>query len=138
MHPRDPSNNPRELRLDSLQRLKVGGGYLSSVAVSILAGASLTAPVALGDSRAVRIIMPADWTAADITFQTSYDGVAPYQDLYDAFGAVYTVKAAAARGIILPVTDFFGVGWLKIRSGTPIAPVPQVGQRDLVLQLVGA
>lgn len=138
MEAKDANNNGRELRLDSLERLKVGGGYLSTIAFSIALNASVSGPIVLGDARAVRLSMPAAWTAADLYVQTSYDGVVAYKDLYNPDGTPYSFKAAAGTDILLPVVDFLGIGWMKLRAGPAGAPIPQAAQRDFVLQVVGA
>lgn len=86
------------------------------------------------DGRAAHLVMPSSWTAADLTFQTSYDGTV-FSNLYDAFGSEYIVKAAASRAIILPLVDFLGVTYIRVRSGTSAAPVTQSAARGIVVVL---
>lgn len=107
---------------------------VTALTASIPNGQSITANLDLGTSRLVRISTPAAWTAANLTFQVSADG-ATWVNLYDASGNEYTVTAAASRGIIIPLSDFLGVRYIAIRSGTSAVPVPQGAQRDLVLTL---
>ena len=57
----------------------------TSAAINIVGGA----PVAL--------MMPADWDAADITFQASADGGTTYYDVYDDAGNKVTLTVAADR-----------------------------------------
>jgi hypothetical protein len=114
----------------------VASGQVSSVTVNIPNGAAgLSAGTDLGLYRAARIAMPATWTAANLTFQASYDN-ATWNDLYDSYGVEYTVTAAASRSIILPIADFLGIRYIKIRSGTAATPVNQGAGRDLIVQLV--
>jgi len=113
----------------------VRSGKILNVTTTLVSGQSLTPAIDLGIGRLARLVIPAGWTAADVTFQTSYDGAA-WSDLYDASGNVYTVKAAAGRAILLPLADFLSMGRLKIRSGTPTAPVAQAADRALTLVLV--
>ncbi len=80
------------------------------------------------------IIMPADWTAAVLTFQASDDGVT-YRNVYDEFGIEYTVQAAVDRHILLDASRFAGVPYLKVRSGTSASAVNQGAERIIKLQL---
>lgn len=82
------------------------------------------------------IVMPAAWTAANITFQATYDidaATPVWNDLYDESGNEVTVVAAAARFIRLNPTDFAGISGLKVRSGTTGTPVNQAAARDVFL-----
>lgn len=100
--------------------------------VTIANGASLSGAVDLGTSRLARIVMPASWTTANLTFQTSYDGTT-YSNLYDSVGNEYTVTAAASRSILVDLKDFIAVRYLKVRSGTSGSAVNQAAARDIVL-----
>lgn len=107
-----------------------------AVSVTIANGASLSGAIDCSEGRPARIVIPSAWTTANLTFQTSYDGTT-YNDLYDAFGTEYTVTVGgASRGIILPLADFIGVRYLKVRSGTTGTPVTQGADRTLKLVLV--
>ncbi len=103
-------------------------------AAVIAASASLSGAIDCEDTRISRIQIPSAWTTANITFQTSVDGVT-YADLYDSFGVEYVVTAAASREIILPLADFLGIRFLKIRSGTTGTPVTQSAARSLPIML---
>lgn len=103
--------------------------------VSIGSGAALSGAIDLGPYKLGYVHMPSAWTAANLTFQISYDGVA-YGDLYDHLGGEYTVTAAASRAILVPVIDMMAVRYLKIRSGTAATPVNQAASRELFLTLV--
>lgn len=78
----------------------------------------------------VGIQMPADWTAASLTFQGSADGQT-YYNLYDPFGAEVTVQAADDRFIMIPPAGLGGMIYLKVRSGTSGTPVNQGAERAL-------
>lgn len=101
-------------------------------AVTIANGQSLSSAVVLGEDRLVGIAMPADWTAANLTFQVSHDG-STYNNLYDDSGAEITVTAADDRYIALDLTVFAGIQDLKIRSGTSGTPVNQGAERTITL-----
>lgn len=99
---------------------------------TIANGGSLSGAVDLAGKTLLGIVMPAAWTAANLTFQVSSDGVT-YNDLYDNVGAEKTVIAAASRFIIAIPADWVGVRYVKVRSGTAAATVAQGAQRDIKL-----
>lgn len=110
--------------------------FTSVLTATIASGASLSGAVDLGSGgRAARIAMPAAWTTANLTFQASYDGIT-YNNLYDKDGVEYTAQAAASRSILLPVADWYGIRYLKVRSGTSAAAVNQGAARSLIIQAV--
>lgn len=95
--------------------------------VTIANGASLSGAAFVG-GRLSAIIMPAAWTAANLTFQGSEDD-STYNDLYDDAGTEYVVTAGASRYIVLDPLAFVGVDFVKIRSGTSATPVNQGAAR---------
>lgn len=119
-----------------------GGDHVVKI-VNLPEGASgITDGIDLRRARLCRIVLPytggAGWVAANITFQTSYDGV-NWANLYDALGSEYTVTVGAItadRSVIIPFADFVGVRYLKIRSGTAAAPVNQTNAPNIVLVCV--
>jgi hypothetical protein len=110
-------------------------GQTSTTTTTIQSGGSLSTAIDLGTAKLGRIAMPASWTAANVTFQSSPDNVV-YNDLYDSNGNEYTITTAASRGIIVPHDDFLSVRYLKIRSGTSAIPVAQGADRVITLVLV--
>lgn len=104
------------------------------VSVTIDSGTSITAAINLGGRIPVGIIMPAAWTAANITFQASADG-SSFADIYDASGEYALTNAAADRYLDLDSNVFFGPLHLKVRSGTTGTPVNQGAERVLTLLL---
>ena len=78
------------------------------------------------------IIMPAAWTAANLTFQGSHEG-STYNDIYDEYGSELVVNAAAATHIVLQPAIWSGTRFLKIRSGTTGTPVNQAAARTIQL-----
>lgn len=109
----------------------------SVAAATILSGQSLSGAVDLGEQRAHRLALPAAWTAAAMTFQTSSDGLA-FNDLYTSDGE-YTLSSsvvAASRSIVLDQAVFYGVRWLKLRSGTSAAVVVQAADRAISIPTV--
>lgn len=110
--------------------------YTGSTAIEEIAtianAAFLSGAVDLDDKTLVGIVMPAAWTAANLTFQVSSDGVT-YNDLYDNVGIEKNIIAAASRFIIAVPADWVGVRYVKVRSGTAAATVAQAAQRDIKL-----
>ena len=100
------------------------------LSLTIANGVSLSGAIDLGDLCAVLVVMPVAWTAANLTFQASHDGVT-YQNVYDGFGVEYSLVAAAARNVAVPPSDLVGARFIKIRSGTSGTPVNQGAARTL-------
>lgn len=98
--------------------------------VTLSAGASLSAAMQLPPGHyPAALVMPAAWTAANITVQACVG--AACANLYDAAGNEVTVTAAAGRYIALDRETFHTVSVLKLRSGTAATPVAQVAARTL-------
>lgn len=110
----------------------LGGGRGTPFSAVIALNGNLSTAVDLGSQRPVRLIMPAAWTAADLTFQASNDGTT-FNNLYDSLGNEYTVKVDINRAVILPVYDFYGIRFLKLRSGTSGSPVTQLAARTILV-----
>ncbi len=99
---------------------------LQTVSAAIAAGASLSNGIRFGGLTAMTLIVPSGWTAANITFQVSYDGV-NYSDFRDIQGAEIGATVIAAGDVIqLDYRTFRGVVYLKVRSGVSATPVNQV------------
>lgn len=96
-------------------------------------GASLSGAFNLMGRIPAGIYMPAAWTAAGLSFQVSYDDVTYYNLRSLAGAAEYTAAAAADEYVPLDFTLFYGVRFVKVRSGTLGTPVNQGAARTLVL-----
>lgn len=105
-----------------------------TMTVTVTNGGTISEAAALRGMRLTGIVMPASWTAANITFQGSVDG-STFNDLYDDSGAEVTVVAAASRMIRLVPAEWARVKDIKLRSGTAAATVTQGGDRVLTLML---
>lgn len=94
-----------------------------------------------GGHAIVGIIMPATWTAADITFQISPDPVAHvavdaaptnFYNVYDETGGEVTIVGpAVSRAIMLSQNVYITGNYFKIRSGTSSVPVSQAADRSI-------
>ena len=90
---------------------------------------SLSAAVELNGHSVERIIMPAVWVAADLTFQISDDDGTTFQNVYWDWGAEMVVDAAASYTIELsPFVKLSNLDQLKVRSGTAGVPVVQTAE----------
>lgn len=85
--------------------------------------------------RLFNIVMPAAWTAANLTFQFSIDDGVTFVDMYDADGNEVTAAADSGRGIVILPEAFSAISHLKIRSGTSASEVIQVEERIIKLVL---
>ena len=107
-----------------------------TVPFAIASGQSLSDPLDSQGLELLGILMPASWTAANLTFQGSPDGQS-YADVYDRAGTEYTATAAASRLILLlPRDDLVPLRFLKVRSGTAGVPVAQAGGGRILTLLV--
>lgn len=113
-------------------RDNTGGAALVDATFTIAINTALSDAVDLGGLGAIRLVMPALWTAAALTFQTSLDNVT-YTDLFKPDGTEYSLVVAASRSIPLPPSDFAGFRWMKLRSGVSGTGVNQAAARTLIL-----
>lgn len=104
----------------------------------ILNGQSLSGLIQIGAGDLVAVEMPAVWTAAAITFQTSSDGVT-FQNLFDDAGVEIKLVVAASQNIAIgeganaKAEHFRGAAYIKIRSGTSAVPVAQAQNSTVTL-----
>ena len=108
---------------------------LETISVTMDAATSLTGAIHLGGLRLFGVIVPSDWTTANLTFQMSPDAGVSWFDLVDqnGDGVLLAGKAGAYVAVEKPA-QFAPVQYLKIRSGSSLSPVSQSAGR--VLQLV--
>lgn len=112
------------------------GSLPSVAAVSIAAGEALSDIVNMrGAYRFAGLIMPPQWTAADITFRGSFDGTTFY-DVFDNTNAEYKLpnsSIVAGRLYKFPITDLAMFPVLQLRSGVAGAQVNQAQKRDFLI-----
>ena len=99
----------------------------------IAAGASLSAPCALGALTLVGISMPAVWISAPLTFQVSPDGGTTWGNFFTYLGAEVTAVAVASQYLEVDPNIFAAVRSLKLRSGTSGTPVNQGSTVNITL-----
>jgi hypothetical protein len=102
---------------------------------TIVATESLSAAVDLQGYELRAIAFPSAWTAADVSLETSEDGVT-YRPVFSGT-AEAAVDAAASQWTVIPDDVAKGVGrYVKVRSGPSSAPVAQAADRTV--ELLGA
>lgn len=100
-------------------------------------GGSLSNAVEI-DGRLNAIVIPAAWTTAAITFSASADG-SNYHDVVDIVSGSRTERTLASGAITagdfvaLTRSDWAGMKYLKVRSGTSASPVNQGAARTFSL-----
>ena len=106
---------------------------------TIAAGGSLSNAVLLGDYTLSGLLFPAGWTAASISYQTSFDGGLTWYELNDSTGAAISLPATTAAGTYYAIDvrnpSLTGLTMIKIRSGSVGTPVTQASAR--VVQVIG-
>lgn len=101
------------------------------VTATIADGESLSGAVDLGGTAAIGVKTDAAFDAASLTLQGSDDGVT-YENVVDEFGAEVAIGPLAAGVNSLPfgvdlILNLMRYRYLKVRSGTALVPVNQVG-----------
>lgn len=105
----------------------------ASLTTTIATGATgLSGAIDLDTGTLSALIMPAAWTAAGLSFQISVDGT-NFFDFYDKTNAEITMSVAASRAYQLDPSNWLGIRYMKIRSGTTGTPVNQAASRTITL-----
>ena len=80
--------------------------------------ADLTGAADLQDYRLKALIMPAAWTAADITLQCSVDD-STFNPVYNESGTEYTLTVSTSRYVRLQMSDTYNLArYIKLKSST--------------------
>ena len=107
-----------------------------SVVATIAEAASLSDGVECYGMDVCRISMPAAWTAAEITFQVSDDGGTTYRNLFMEWGFELGAWVEASWSVETSVfLNLQNIEYIKIRSGSAGAPVAQVAERLISIEL---
>lgn len=107
-----------------------------SSAISLRQAISERGNPLIGNLGLVGILVPANWTAAAMTFQMSPDGK-NFGNVYSDGGVEYNVTAAAGNFVLLNPSAFASAMAIIIRSGTQGSPVNQTNPANLILALRG-
>ena len=112
--------------------ITVQGSLPVTITATITSGESISDDIDLGTGVVSMIVYPTDWTTATSTFQISYDGT-NWADLYDDAGVEIEIGAEAAVAIRLNLSDWLGIKYLRIRSGTSATAVAQGDDRSIMI-----
>lgn len=91
-----------------------------TVTITVATDAKLSSPAFLDGRTLAALVLPAQWTSSDLTFQVSLDGDT-FFDLYIGATGQYTVAAAqavAGAAIALDVDVLRGWDYVIVRSAT--------------------
>lgn len=138
----DTDGDNAALTTDAFGRLHVAPGYRVAT-VAIGSGASLSAEIDTTGRSLAAILIPSDWTLADLTFQIASASGGTYMDLYDdqnneirvVIGAVGAARALGLDSVAFALAPF---RYIKIRSGPSAGAVNQVGAKTLTLIFKGS
>ena len=106
------------------------------VVATIANNGSLSGVCDLTTMRSIGIIMPAAWTAADLTFQVCDTAGGTFVNLYDSNGTEVDIAAAASKAYTLSAAMTRLIApwrYIKVRSGTSGTPVNQGAQRLITI-----
>lgn len=124
---------PAPNQADDFGKTVAVGAQAVAVNVPFIAGASLSDAIDLRTARLIGLWIPAGFSGALLTFQSSADG-ATFGELNDDTGASVSITIAAGTFVIITKpSQWLGVRWLKVRSGTSGAPVAQAAAAIVVL-----
>lgn len=100
----------------------------------IAQNAALSAVIALNQIVPGAFRIPSNWTAANLTFQSSDTEAGTFDNIYLDEGTEYTVTVAASRLVVLRQPLLLAhARFLKIRSGTSETPVNQTDADKTIL-----
>lgn len=126
-----PAGAATDAKLEAVRALLAGTLTTQPATVSpgtvngnLAAGSSQGAEANLGGLSVVRLNVDNWNTAADLTFETSPDGVT-WRPLYDAYGNLVQYKVSGSRAVNVPVGDLLRLTRVRARSGAPGAYVAQ-------------
>lgn len=116
--------------------------YPETMNAVIAIGTSLSTEIDTQDFPFIGVIMPAAWTAANLTFQVASRDAATggvYSNLFDDVGQEVVVSATAGRAIAIDAAalKLAPFSYLRVRSGTSATPVNQAAERTLVFVMKG-
>ncbi len=111
------------------------GSDISSTTATIAKDGTLSGVVALNGYNKFTLIMPAEWTAAHVTFQACDTVDGTFVDLYTEAAAEVDIDVSA--GGVYPLTTSSAslsyLPYIKIRSGTTALPVQQAAARTITI-----
>jgi hypothetical protein len=103
---------------------------------TIPAGQSLSSAIDCTAGAPIMVFMPMEWTDARLTFQVSYDGT-NWRDVFDrnAQEVAVNIRPGTAVRMTSEWTESALGGWIRIRSGSRVTPMPQAADRVFMLMI---
>lgn len=102
---------------------------------TIANGASQSNVIPLEGHVVLAVLLPAAWTAADLTILAADTEAGTYLPVYDAAGNEVTWQADTSRWVTVTREATEGFHWIKLRSGTAAAAVNQGAARTIKVAL---
>ena len=100
--------------------------------VTIADAASLSGAANMGTYTLTGLITDSGWNTAAITLQGSYDGT-NYFNLFNGATELSYADIAASSWVLVDLNLFYGVPYIKVRSGTAASAVNQTGATVVTL-----
>lgn len=98
----------------------------------ISASTNLSLAITYDGLSLIGVQVPANWTAAALSFQISDDGTNFFVGV-DQYGAEISLAVVAGKRTVVPPMALHGVKKIKLQSGTSASPVTQVSSVTLTL-----
>ena len=102
---------------------------MPALTVKIASGDSVSGTPDLDGVELEAVVVPAAWTAADLTFQVSVDRTT-WSDLLNSTGTEIKITAGPGKAHLNPFPDS-GMRFMRFRSGTAATPVAQAAERTV-------
>lgn len=101
----------------------------------ILAGQSVSAIQNIGNRVPLAFAVSANWTAASVSLETSFDSVTFY-DVQNQDGLEVSIPVSTGNIVMLSATSLLGIGsYLRVRSGSSSTAVNQSNAATVTVQL---
>jgi hypothetical protein len=102
---------------------------LTDVTATIPAGESLSNEIDASAGKVIRIIMPAAWTPANLSFQIADLGTGPFNDVFTRDGGEFLMACTPGKVYAIGTSEWASEGFIKVRSGSAQAPIVQDAAR---------
>lgn len=104
--------------MSNLNSVTLVDPILAKAEFTIDASSTTGSAVDLGGNTAVALEFPATFTSTSVSFTVSSSLGGTYTPLYTSAGALISITCAAATTVALDPTDFLGVRFVKLVSGS--------------------
>lgn len=105
----------------------VSGAPVQTENATIAVSGNLSAAIALKGRLLSGVTVPAATEGTAMTFQGCDSATGTFLDVYDKDGNELSVVIGASKYTALDPTQFFGLDFVKVRTGTAASPTAQTG-----------